>query len=229
MIMSKSKVSAVAVMVAAAVVTLAPAEASCGGRHGGMRMGGGMRMSSGNHHNHHRHFRRHHRPIYVAPKTTVTEETYSVKRSRVGTVQKAAAAKMSDPMGRMYDPAAMAWFDGKGLCWSGKQAWTLKSGDWYYGNYRWYLADGIWQTEAPEAPTAMDCGTVPVFAAKLDAMEKKASRKAIEPAKAPERTKGAPKSYAVKGDADKPEKADKPAECKKYLPSLGEMVTVPCQ
>jgi hypothetical protein len=225
--MSKSKVTVVALAAAAAMVALVPLEASAGGRHGGMRHGGGMmRMSSGKHHHHHHH-RRHFRRIYVAP--VVTEKVYTERRTIV--TKKAALVRFADGKGRMFDPASSVWFDGKSNCWSGRLGWTFRNGAWFYGSHRWYEADGLWQTDAPEAPVAVDCDTVPVFAAKL--------KPARETKPARDTTKSGRKSVveitdtseqtvrtAEKGAA---EKAAKPAECKKYFPSVGEMVTVPCE
>ncbi len=224
--MSRSKVAVVSVVAAAAMVALVPAEASAGHHGGGMRVGGGMmRMSAGNHHHH--HHRRHFRPIYVAP--VVTERVYSQRRTTTGVTPKPALVRFADGKGRIYDPASGVWFDGKSSCWAGKAQWTFKTGAWFYGSYRWYEAGGLWQTDAPESPAAVDCATVPVFAAKLQpASDSKGGRKEmVENADQPERAIEAPKvKTAQKGAAEKPEKA---AECKKYFPSVGVTLPVPCE
>ena len=235
--MYKSMVIAASAVMAMA--TLVPAaQAGRGHGHGGMRMGGSssmMRLSTPrtsmqkvHHHHHHRRFR----PIYVAPVpvTTVTQEEYGVKSYKAAGGGKAPLVRFADGMGRMFDPVSKVWFDGKSNCWSGKYPWTFKSGAWSYGEYRWYEADGMWRTDAPEAPMAVDCDTVPMFAAKLNTAPAKAPRKAIaEKVEETEPVAEAPKLAAKTTDKGKAEAPAKPAECKKYFPSVGGMVAVPCE
>jgi hypothetical protein len=213
---------------------------------GGMRFGGGMRhfrhhAHHNHHHHHHRH--RHHRRqkfFYVSPKPTYTEETYSVRRVRPAAVAPArVAVKYADGMGRMFDPASKAWFDGIDKCWSGGFPWTFKAGSWYYGSYRWYPAGGSWQTDAPEPPTPVDCGTVPAFAAKAGPAPVRGAKKAerLEPAQSEpevdaEAEEKAPVKMADEGAGKKPAKASTSAGrggCKKYFPSVGAMLPVPCE
>jgi hypothetical protein len=232
--MYKSMVIAASAVMAMA--TLVPAaQAGRGHGHGGMRMGSGsmMRLSSPRlsvqkiHHHHHRRFR----PIYVAPATTVTQEEYSVKSYKAAGGAKAPLVRFADGMGPMFDPVSKVWFDGKSHCWAGRYPWTFKAGTWSYGDYRWYEADGMWRTDAPEAPMAVDCDTVPIFAAKLNTAPAKAPGKAnAEKVEETGRTVEAPKLAAkTTTDKGKAEAPAKPAECKKYFPSVGGMVSVPCE
>ena len=171
------------------------------------------------------------------------DEAYARRRR---TVQKvyvekkvaAVAPKLIDDKGRQYDPAAKVWFDGKGQCFSGKEAFALKSGNWFYGSARWYELNGAWKTNAADGPATIDCEASPVFAAKLQG---KAKPKDATPAKdigqngdnkvEPAKKEAAAATPPVKVAVEEPAKAadaPKATECKKYFPSVGEMLTVPC-
>ena len=148
-----------------------------------------------------------------------------------------ATVKTSDSKGRVYDSAAKVWFDGKNQCWSGKEAFGLKHGNWFYGNARWYEFNGSWKTNAAEAPAAIDCEASPIISAKLDSKSKaKDSTPAKDVGQGNEDKAESKKATAatekpVKIATEAPAKATeaaKPAECKKYFPSVGEMLTVPC-
>ena len=156
--------------------------------------------------------------------------------------------KHTDGKGREYDVASKVWFDGKNNCWTGKQPWVFKSGSWFYGNSRWHLNDGAWQTNAADDPAPVDCRSNAVFAAKMPAQpEDKGSNS--KDTQYSEGRSAAPEEKKV-SDSDVPppiRTAEKPTEtsakplppqqdgtpskapdCKKYSSSIGGMVSVPC-
>jgi hypothetical protein len=125
----------------------------------------------------------------------------------------------ADSQGRQYDLASKVWFDGKSQCWSGKRAFVFKGGSWFYGNTPWRQSGGTWQTAAADAPAPVACTTVAAFAAKIEPV---ATKEAIAPkADNVEPTK-------LSNVATTVGTATKSVECKKYFPSVGEMVAVPC-
>lgn len=205
--------------VLAAAMTVSTAEAGRG--HGG-----------GFHHHHHRH-------IVITP---VYTETYRAARKPV-VQEKVVVIRYADGMGRVYDLASKVWHDGQNHCWSGKLPWTFKSGAWFYGNYRWSEAAGTWHTNAPEAPSSVACETVPAFAGKLTPTVSQSNgqkevagnpeqgepriepKTIVPPLKAVEKaTTEEPAQLALPADGN----ATRAGQCRKYFPSVGEMLPVPC-
>jgi hypothetical protein len=190
----------------------------------------------------HRHFHGFHwtpsfsssyeEPVIV--RRRVIQKVYVEKKKVVASEP---AAKLIDGKGRQYDAAAKVWFDGKGQCWSGKEAFAFRSGNWFYGNARWYEIDGSWKTNAAEAPATIDCEASPMIAAKLQGKAKPkddTSAKDVgqnldkaEPKKTTTTETAPPVKVATETAASTPE-TPKASECKKYFPSVGEMLTVPC-
>jgi hypothetical protein len=187
-------------------------------------------------------FRFHHRHVYIAP---VYTETYRVVRKPV-VQEKVAVIRYADGMGRVYDLASKVWHDGQNHCWSGKLAWTFKNGSWFYGSYSWSEADGTWRTSSPEAPRSVACETVPAFAGKFTPTvglangQKEFARNSEkgesgEPRMAP-KIVAPPVKTAEKAPSEEPTQLALPADgnatragqCKKYFPSVGEMLPVPC-
>ena len=132
------------------------------------------------------------------------------------------------------------WYDGQNHCWTGKLAWTFKNGSWFYGSYRWSEIDGTWRTSAPEAPTSVDCETVPAFAGKICPQSSQANGqkefaaeaerrrpKTLATAREDRRKAAAEESAQLAPPADG--NAVRASECKKYFPSVGEMLPVPCR
>ena len=173
----------------------------------------------------------------VVRRRVVVKKVYVEKKKVVYADKKptAPAAKLIDGKGGQYDPAAKVWFDGKSQCWSGKDAFAFKNNVWFYGSARWYELNGAWKTNAAEAPSAIDCEASPVISAKLQGGKPKgASGKDVgqneekaEPAKKTTAEATPPVKVAAEAPATAPE-APKAAECKKYFPSVGEMLSVPC-
>jgi hypothetical protein len=137
--------------------------------------------------------------------------------------QKDAGVRQADARGRVYDPASMAWFDGGTQCWTGTQPWTFKNNAWFYGASRWYPSGGGWQADMADPPAPVGCQTVPAFAALTPPLEE------ITRIEVPSDAPAAPKSEtkSVQPPTSAPP-ADRPANCREYLASIGETVAVPC-
>jgi hypothetical protein len=150
--------------------------------------------------------------------------------------------KFADGEGRQFDPASKVWFDGKSQCWSGKDQFTFKSGDWSYGKKEWAESNGSWKVTSGESPELVSCDSVPSFAAKANAFAAKAAPSVTK--KAENADKGAtsqptpvtPSPVKIKtAESDTSAISQKPvigsssAECKKYFASVGQMITVPCE
>jgi hypothetical protein len=166
-------------------------------------------------HRHHRvfHHRHHHRRILVAPivAAPVIAAPAMAASSMRAPGRPASAPSNADGAGRAFDPASMAWTDGKNQCWSGKQPWSFRSGSWFYGGNRWYPANGTWLTDAPEPPAPIDCQSVAAFA----------------PSKATTTTATTGVARVEKSQRD--DSAENSARCSKYSASIGQMITVPCE
>jgi hypothetical protein len=164
-----------------------------------------------------------------------SSEDYAPRRKRVIVKQvvkyvekPGAAAKNADGQGRQFDPVSKTWFDGKGQCWSGDKSFAFKSGGWFYGDARWVETSSGWGVSTGALPQQVSCDGIKAFSAKIEQAQAKPVE--VKPAKVAEATE--PKIEAVEKPAkvatsntDTPAKA---AECKKYFPSVGEMVSVPC-
>jgi hypothetical protein len=213
--------------------TLSAADAKGGGGGGGRGGhggggGGGMRMSiggggGGHHHHHHRRFH------FVTPVTPRVVEPVAVRRVAAPVpvaATPAAVTKIADSNGRTFDVASKVWFDGVDRCWSGKKAFSLKGGVWFYGDAKWYEQDGTWRTDAADGPTPVDCKAVPAFAARKPSepgQQKVAGSADIEK----ERTGDAEPGKVQVGQTNEGPGA-RATECKKYFPSVGETLPVPC-
>lgn len=202
-----------AVLAAALSISMTPAHA---GKKGGMK-GIHIHIGGGKPHGLRRH---HRREVFLTPVQKVVKAT-PVVRERVVVV------RYEDGAGRAYDVASKVWHDGQSNCWSGKLAWTFKEGAWFYGSYRWSQAGGTWTSSAPEAPAEVDCASVPAFASKSAPTVSQAGGGQPEMMGNPEESPAAkPVSPKVAGPADGA--AGTAGDCRKYVASLGEMVTVPC-
>lgn len=177
-------------------------------------------------------YRRARRPRYVEPRYI---EPRHVEKKHVPPAT--VSIKFADGKGRMFDLPSQVWFDGKGQCFTGDKPFGFKSGSWFYGNARWSEVNGVWQTTAADGPVAADCRKVPAIASKLAEIESKPAAKQNQERTGKTETT-VPKSTArlpdpelktaEKQPGDRPEASAAPAECKKYFPSVGEVLTVPC-
>ncbi len=191
-------------------------------------------------------------PSYRRPQRDYTEPR-AARRSKPAreAIEKEPeiAIKHADGKGREYDVAGKVWFDGKSNCWTGKQPWTFKAGSWFYGSSRWYQNDGAWQTNAADDPVPVDCRSNAVFAAKVPAQPEDKGSTSKDTQYSEGRPTSAPEEKKV-SDSDVPpplRTAEKPTEtsakplppqqdgtpnkspeCKKYSPSVGAMISVPC-
>ena len=190
------------------------AEAGRGFRLGvGIGLGIGLAMR-------HRHHRRH---VYRAP---VYTEKYRAPRAAPVV---ASAPVFADGRGREYDPTTRVWFDGKNACWTGSQKWTFKRGAWFFGSNRWYEAGGVWQTNVDGEPVPVDCKASPLFAAKIESGsgQKSTAKRGNEHSEA--RGTGNTARSGESPEKDGPAKDSPHArECKKYFPTVGASVSVPC-
>ena len=197
----------------------------------GMRIGFGFR-----HHVFRPHF---HTPptFYRAPDEDEVRIKRRIARSKPQPEKKAVPlVKFADGTGRQFDPASKVWFDGKSQCFSGKQQFTFKNDSWFYGTSKWTESNGIWKTNSAEAPELVSCESVPSFAAKANAFTSKTANRgesskgaAEQPVKTPAAAP-APKIKTAEGTGSSEIAKAAPAqtECKKYFPSIGQMLVVPC-
>jgi cell envelope opacity-associated protein A len=128
-------------------------------------------------------------------------------------------------------------------CWSGKEQFTFKNGDWSYGKKEWAESRGAWKVSSGDAPELVSCESVPSFSAKANAIATKTATQTSKIQKADNADKGAtsqpapvtPSPAKIKtAESDTAAVAQKPvtpaasAECKKYFASVGQMISVPC-
>ncbi len=166
--------------------------------------------------------------------------------------------KYADGLGRQYDLKSKVWFDGKATCYSGKNAFSFQGGHWYYGSAQWNLERGEWSTKSSTPPATVDCQSVPLFASRIEKVQTKVAtvEPAAPPAEvktvgkqvttstetpAPVKTSSAEtirpeaKEKTIKVDAKSTAKVEKQVKsvvaevCKKYFPSVGTMLDVPCE
>ena len=185
------------------------------------------------------HFRLH--QFALQQRAYRSEEDYVVRRKKRKVIVKqvvkyvekpAPAAKYSDALGRQFDPASKVWFDGKGQCWSGDKPFALKSGSWFYGDARWVETTSGWGVSNGNLPQQVSCDGIKAFSTKIEQAEAKPAKTVVEPKvekveQAELKTEPVQKPVArvATSNPDTPAKA---SECKKYFPSVGEMVSVPC-
>jgi hypothetical protein len=147
-----------------------------------------------------------------------------------------ALVKFADGFGRQFDPASKVWFDGKSQCWAGSEQFTYRSGDWFYGKKEWADANGTWKVASGRGPELVSCESVPSFAAKAEAVAAKTTTTRAGQLEQTESAASTSKSAASQpakvtaspAVAQGPAKSAAPAECKKYFPSVGLMLPVPC-
>ena len=168
------------------------------------------------------------------------EDSYYIRRKRKVVVKQvvkyvekpAPAAKYSDAQGRQFDPTSKVWFDGKSQCWSGDKPFAFKSGSWFFGDARWVETSSGWGVSTGGLPQQVSCDGIKAFSTKIEQAEAKPAKSTVEPKvekveQAELKTEPVQKPVArvVTSNPDTPVKV---SECKKYFPSVGEMVSVPC-
>lgn len=226
--MNKTMMIVASAAVAAATTWVPAAQAKGGGHHSGGGGGSAMKFSSAPSQHHHHHFRVFRRDTIIAP--SYKAEEVAVKRVKPVILPMGPIVKYADGNGRVYDLVSKVWCDGNKHCWTGKLAWTFKDGTWFYGTSRWYEVDGLWRTDAADAPTVVDCETIPAFASLKPTTEQQVARKEIENERG--QSKDTPLAAAPVKTVDTSPAGiagAKPTDCKKYFPSVGGMLPVPCE
>lgn len=232
--MNKTMMIVASAVVAAATTWVPAAQAKGGGGGGGHSGGGGgssgMKFSSAPISHNHNHFRVYRRDTVVVS----SDRTEELRAKRIKPVilpaDKGPILKYVDGKGRVYDLASKTWCDGNKHCWTGQYAWTFKDGTWFYGTSRWYDVDGVWKTDAAQGPTVVDCETTLAFATLKPTTEQQVARKEIENEGG--QSKDTPMAAAPIRTVETSSPgtpAAKATDCKKYFPSVGEMVSVPCE
>lgn len=184
-------------------------------------------------------------PSYHRPRREIHVVQPRATQPSAPTQKAEAAPRIADGKGREFDAASKVWFDGKDRCFSGQQAFTFKAGSWFYGTSKWYEADGSWQTDAAVAPIAVNCGSAPVFAARVKPAAPQpgspskdtqysesrgnASGGTAQPEVPPTKMAEIPAEPPAKGAPRTDFAPAKSPECKKYFPSVGGMMNVPCE
>lgn len=157
-----------------------------------------------------------------------------------------------DGKGRMFDPVQQAWFDGKGQCWKGDAGWAFVDGKWEYGKSQWSEVNGFWKASSGSQPQTVECATITAFAPKVAPVQTAAIPAPVTAAPAatapnapqtaiPATAQSAQKVADSKPvassvttsiqdlpNAGKSASSSSPLECRKFLPSTGTTVSVPC-
>ena len=174
------------------------------------------------------HFRFHH--FHVSPVFQHQQPAYVYRKQSVAKPA-APVVKYVDGEGRQFDRASKTWFDGANGCWKGDKSFVYRGGAWFYGNARWVQTSSGWGVSSGELPDQVDCAAVKAFAGKIESASKGPEVPATDAPK-PTATKEVPSRAAATApsllDSKPSETTANASECKKYLPSLGETVSVPC-
>ena len=175
-----------------------------------------------------RHFRFHH--FHVSPVFQPPEPAY-VHRKQSVAKPAAPVVKYADGEGRKFDRASKTWFDGANSCWKGDKSFAYRSGAWFYGTARWVQTSSGWGVSSGDPPDQVDCTAVKVFAAKIAPASKgpeASAANASKPTATKEVSTRAAAAAPSLAEPKAPEATANASDCKKYLPSLGEIVSVPC-
>jgi hypothetical protein len=141
----------------------------------------------------------------------------------------AVVARYVDGQGRQFDLTSKVWFDGKSQCWQGDKAFVFKSGAWSYGDARWIESSAGWGVSSGEVPQQVSCDGIKAFSAKIEQAQAKPAKSVVEPkVEKVEQAEVKPVEKPAKVATSSTETAAKTSDCKKYFPSVGEMVSVPC-
>jgi hypothetical protein len=177
------------------------------------------------HHHFHAPIFRHHEPapVYVYRKPKVVKPAAAASSS--------VPVKYADGEGRQFDRASKTWFDGVNGCWKGGKTFAYRGGAWFYGNARWVQTSNGWGVSSGDLPDQVDCAEVKAFAGKIKPVSTGSEAPAAEapkPAAAIEAPARAAERQPELAQPKAPEATANASDCKKYLPSLGETVSVPC-
>ena len=191
---------------------------------------------------HHLHFRLH--QFALQQRAYRDEEDYYIRRKRkvvvkqvVKYVEKPAAkpavvvAKYVDGQGRQFDLTSKVWFDGKGQCWQGDKAFTFKNGAWSYGDARWIEVERRLGRVVRRGAAAGQLRRHQGVRGQDRAGPGQARPKSVVDAEGREDRAGGSEAASkkpAKVATSTTETTAKTSDCKKYFPSVGEMVSVPC-
>jgi hypothetical protein len=184
----------------------------------------------GHFHFHHFHFSpfiRPLEPVYVPRRRRIVKPTVRAAKP----ARRRATVKYSDREGRRYDLACKTWFDGAASCWKGRKSFVFRSSAWFYGNARWVKTNNGWGVSSGDPPARVDCAGIKAFAGKVKPVS---TASEAAPAESPKQSvaKPAPVRTVAPAPAAGSTKALEATAsangCQKYLPSLGEAVSVPC-
>jgi hypothetical protein len=160
--------------------------------------------------------------VNFKPQKQVQQGGSSDRPRRTRSVRRKASAQVdtlvrfAGPEGRSYHPSSKVWFDGKSSCWSGKEAFTFKKGVWHYGGAVWAQSGAAWSAAEGAQPELVSCDSDPAFAAHAREYAATAT------------TSSTAGTTVTATSAPEPQKAGIKTGCKKYFPSVGQMLTVPC-
>ncbi len=124
--------------------------------------------------------------------------------------------RFADADGRRYNPSSKVWFDGKGSCWSGKEAFTFKTGAWFYGDASWTQSSATWSAARDEQPEFVSCDSDPIFAANVKELAATATGA------------GTTGTTTPRSGRDSQDVGAKGTGCRKYFANIGRVLTVPC-
>jgi hypothetical protein len=175
------------------------------------------------------HFRFHH--IHIGPPIYKPAEPVYIYRQPKVVKPAATPVRYVDGEGRQFDRASKTWFDGVSGCWKGDKTFAYRSGAWFYGNARWVQTSNGWGVSSGDLPEQVDCANVKAFAGKIEPVSTGSlvpAAEATKPAAAAEAPTRTAESQPDVARPKAPEATANASDCKKYLPSLGETVSVPC-
>lgn len=182
------------------------------------------------------HFRFHHfhfsPPVHVPPPRPAY--VYRKPRAAKPLIKSTPApvVKYADDEGRKYDRASKTWFDGADSCWKGGKTFAYRSGAWFYGNARWVQTSNGWGVSSGDLPEQVDCAGVKAFAGKIKRTATASADSPVNEAPKPDVVKQTPARTVaptpVAAESKAPDATANASDCKKYLPNLGETVSVPC-
>ena len=175
------------------------------------------------------HFRFHH--FHFAPHVPAPEPVYVYRKRKIvkPAARPSVPVKFADDEGRQYDRASKTWFDGVDGCWKGSKTFAFRGGAWFYGSARWVQTSNGWGVSSGDLPEQVDCASVKAFAGKIKPATNVSDALPVEkPVVVQRASAGSTADPSPAAVIKAPNTTANASDCKKYLPSLGETVSVPC-
>ena len=171
------------------------------------------------------------------PTRTRCASSAASRRSKPQPEKKAVPlVKFADGTGRQFDPASKVWFDGKSQCFSGKQQFTFKNDAWFYGSSKWTEIQRHLEDELRRGARARELRERAVVRGQGQRLHLEDGepgrelqgrhRAAGEDAR--RRARRRSRRPRAQARAEIAKAAPALTECKKYFPSIGQMLVVPC-